>query len=380
MKASTQDPASNSVANLMQKRKHNVIGMPIKRFLASLLVLALSVFLADILIVRWSTLPAPGVVTKAGVHIECLLPERRKSDTLVVFHHGEVGSFLQFRKVQRLLQEQGVASCSYDRPGYGFSSTLTTDVNTSTSSGVVHVTSLLLEGLSQAITMDVEAHPFEKMVHVAHGSGAAFAWSACRKIGNNKKKKTKGPFGLCPQVVLVDPILTREPLSDTQFSEEWRQWLNRPLDNQFLMVSTGFGRLLNVFGAFGAWHGEMSTVNMSATEVTIEKQLVLDKKHVGAIRREMYWDLWDRCSLYVPLQLKKSIVDVLSIRHHDAAKMESQEATGPNPKSMPVVQGRVKSALLSIQGEEKINFHTISGQHFSVTRDAAEKIVQLIKA
>eukprot|EP01091_Cochliopodium_minus_P000130 TRINITY_DN10161_c0_g1_i1.p1 TRINITY_DN10161_c0_g1~~TRINITY_DN10161_c0_g1_i1.p1 ORF type:complete len:329 (-),score=74.46 TRINITY_DN10161_c0_g1_i1:39-1025(-) len=99
--------------------------LKILKFISIFILLAVS------LLIGWHMkassdfdLKIPGKLIKVGfygqkLHVYCKGP--KNSNYTVIFLHGMGQSFADFTNVQLNLEKQGIYSCSYDRPGYGFS-------------------------------------------------------------------------------------------------------------------------------------------------------------------------------------------------------------------------------------------------------------------
>jgi hypothetical protein len=153
-----------------------------------------------------SRLVPAGLVRDSKLHVICRGVSNDAQEADVLFHHGEYGSGLQFLFMMEELAKQNVSSCSYDLPDYGFS-----------------------VGAANA------SCPVKAKVHVSHSSGAVLAFKC------SKKPK---------QLVLLDPLLR------DSVDEDWtkyRVWLARPIDNDYLLIRTGFARLLRVLRLWQPW-------------------------------------------------------------------------------------------------------------------------------
>ena len=113
------------------------------------------------------------------IHVYCTpLQQEPNEHPVVIFHHDFAGSSLDFAQLQdELWKEHSVSSCSYDRPGYGFSPAPEANQAIKLSQD----TAQYMDAVRQFISLD-------NVVHVGHGVGALFAWTAA------DKKSTKGLF------------------------------------------------------------------------------------------------------------------------------------------------------------------------------------------
>jgi len=167
-------------------------------------VLLLAIYAANAVLV--GRVKPPGAVDKSGLHCLCRGEARAPQ---VVFHHSEVGSALEWGWLMEQLAGKNVSSCACDRPGYGFSA------------------------------VDApEVLPYRKApVVVAKSLGAVYALKQAKAA---------------KEMVLLDPLVG-EVVNDDWSA--YRSWLNRPLDNDRLLVRSGFARLLRVLGTWQPWYG-----------------------------------------------------------------------------------------------------------------------------
>ncbi len=71
------------------------------------------------------------------------------------------------------------------------------------------------------------------------------------------------------------------------FSHDYRVRLNRPLDTDGLLLTTGWARVLFAFRLWSPWWFESAGDTDAA-----EAQLLLSMTHNAAIRREMLYTMW----------------------------------------------------------------------------------------
>lgn len=172
-----------------------------------LLLVLLSVFSSNRLLLS-RLAPAGEIVS--SLHVVCRGPRPNISRADVLFHHGEYGSALQFLAMMEELAKHNVSSCSFDRPGYGFS--------------------------PEPINASTVLCPVRATVHVGHSVGGMYALSCKRRQGKH--------------FVLLDPLL------GDSVHEDWtkyRVWLARPIDNDYLLIQTGFARLLRILRQWQPW-------------------------------------------------------------------------------------------------------------------------------
>ncbi len=250
----------------------------------------LAVYTANLVLL--SALKPAGVVDEHGVH--CVYAgERRAAD--VFFHHSEVGSALEFGWLMQQLAAKNVSSCSCDRPGYGFTS----------------ADAPLVRAYRKA------------PLHVAMSAGAIFAL---------KPKKHWGK-----RFVLLDPLIG-EAINDDW--NAYRYWLNRPLDNDRLLVKSGMARLLLIMGLWRGWYGPQPA----------EAELQLLMSHSEKIRSAMTGDLFElmRNNTKLPALKKQATVDVIFADDKDpAVRVETRR--------------RCKSAMLSAFEENQVEFSVLKG-------------------
>ena len=181
-----------------------------------------------------------GEIRSDGLHVICrgVTANKSVSEAQVLFHHGDYGSALQFLSVMDMLAAKNISSCSFDRPGYGFSTKASENASC----------------------------PVSATIHVAHSLGAVYAFS-CKKP---KKKAIK--------------YLLLEPLLADSVNEDWtayRIYLARPCDNDYLLTQTGFARFLRALRLWQPWYLQKSACFVSTLITNFFKQVWLSACGMG---------------------------------------------------------------------------------------------------
>lgn len=91
---------------------------------------------------------APGASDTVRVHLYCVGERADPSRPVVIFEHGGGASSFSFFGVQQHLAAQGIRSCAYDRPGFGWSQSF--PVGAESLASYDHVISSLLQAAGEA--------------------------------------------------------------------------------------------------------------------------------------------------------------------------------------------------------------------------------------
>lgn len=313
----------------------------VRNGLVGLVVLLGGIWIANRVLLSSSFAPpAPGVLMNNSLHVWCRHPAQRTSNTLVVFHHGETGHSLQFASVADELLAQGFVTCSYDWPGYGWSGQ---------ASGQVKPKELWTMILQASQASD-EQHKFDSSVHVGQGVGCLRAWKAANVAGNSSR------------VVLVE-MISPDAVEERAFAVEWREYLNRGIDNDYILALTGFARLLRQFGLWGPWYGGRYARH-SASLARLEAHVELLPSHVQRIRNELLFSLWATLKKTKLKRFKGKRCDLLFAPTH----------VGSNAH-FALLRARAKNYVLGVAQEDLVHFATLpKGTHESVILESAKEI------
>ena len=271
-----------------------------------MLAVLLAVFVAGR--VLSSLTRAPGSFTTSKLHFLCRGPE---GPTTVLFHHAEHGSALQFvAAMDEIAAVAGLRSCSFDRPGFGFSS-------------------------PEASEEDVSEFASDASVQVGHSIGALYALKQ-----QSRPKKGEQRF------VLLDALVGGGAFSEQDWSE-FRNYINRPVDNDHVFVTTGFARVLRVLRFWQPWHG---------TQLA-EWDLQVLPSHMAKIRSMYLGDMFQilRNNSRLPPLAKKSQVELIFASDPSPASAVAVEAE----KMRKVLRPRVRAEFVSRYEEDQVHVTTL---------------------
>lgn len=265
-----------------------------------------------------------GEIRSDGLHVICrgVTANKSVSEAQVLFHHGDYGSAFQFLSVMDMLAAKNISSCSFDRPGYGFSTKASENASC----------------------------PVSATIHVAHSLGAVYAFS-CKKP---KKKAIK--------------YLLLEPLLADSVNEDWtayRIYLARPCDNDYLLTQTGFARFLRALRLWQPWYLQKSACFVSTLITNFlnrygsqlaEWDLQLLPSHAEKIRRMfLFGDLLSvlkKAPKKLPKLKKKGVVHVLF-------------AESPGEPQVRNGNRRRMKAVLASEYDEQVHFENMSGSNIN---------------
>jgi len=176
------------------------------------------------------------------------------SDTLVVIHHGLLGSSLEWYGFQMALSLSGIKSCAYDRPGFGFSPLPQTSHPPSIEENSKNLNELLvLESVGSV----------KRILHFGHSIGAIYALGYAQTYPS----ETAG-------LILLDPVTAESEITAydkavSQFNLWTKLGINR---FQSLLFPT-----VNSFDQLNPHHQLIKSISVSdnfATAVNRERAAI----------------------------------------------------------------------------------------------------------